>query len=263
MHLRRSSARRERGSASAPTPLIRSRNEGTEWRGCCAGRSSPSSRPEHALARTLSWPHLVALGRRRDRRHRHPDADRRRRRPRRAGGASCRFAIAGAICACAALAYAEMATMIPASGSAYTYSYVVLGEIIAWVVGWSLILEYSLVVATVAVGWSGYARRLPERRRHRSARRADARPELANGALTTSGSTCPAMFIIAVVAALLCARHQARARRINAVLVVVKIVALARVRRGRAAAFRRRQPPPVRALRLRQGASRRTGWSAG
>ena len=66
------------------------------------------------------------------------------------------FVIAGAICACAALAYAEMATMIPASGSAYTYSYVVLGEIIAWVIGWSLILEYSLVVSTVAVGWSGY-----------------------------------------------------------------------------------------------------------
>jgi APA family basic amino acid/polyamine antiporter len=67
------------------------------------------------------------------------------------------FAIAGAICACAALAYAEMATMMPAAGSAYTYSYAVLGELIAWVVGWSLILEYSLVVSTVAVGWSGYA----------------------------------------------------------------------------------------------------------
>ena len=67
------------------------------------------------------------------------------------------FAIAGLICACAALAYAEMATMIPASGSAYTYTYVVIGELIAWIVGWSLILEYSLVVSAVAVGWSGYA----------------------------------------------------------------------------------------------------------
>src|SRR3546814_3506737 len=65
------------------------------------------------------------------------------------------FVIAGVICACAALAYAEMSTMMPASGSAYTYSCVVLGEIIAWVIGWSLILEYSLVVSTVAVGWSG------------------------------------------------------------------------------------------------------------
>ncbi|HEX2596283.1 MAG TPA: amino acid permease [Luteimonas sp.] len=67
------------------------------------------------------------------------------------------FLVAGIVCACAALAYAEMATMMPAAGSAYTYSYVVLGETIAWVVGWSLILEYTLVVSTVAVGWSGYA----------------------------------------------------------------------------------------------------------
>jgi len=67
------------------------------------------------------------------------------------------FLVAGVVCACAALAYAEMATMMPAAGSAYTYSYVVLGETVAWVVGWSLILEYTLVVSTVAVGWSGYA----------------------------------------------------------------------------------------------------------
>src|SRR5881398_2431253 len=113
--------------------------------------------PEHhRLARSLSWPHLVALG---------------------VGaivgtgiltltgvGAAkagpaviLSFAIAGLICACAALAYAEMATMIPASGSAYTYTYVVVGELIAWIVGWSLILEYSLVVSAVAVGWSGHA----------------------------------------------------------------------------------------------------------
>ena len=67
------------------------------------------------------------------------------------------FLVAGIFCACAALAYAEMATMMPAAGSAYTYSYIVLGETIAWIVGWSLILEYTLVVSTVAVGWSGYA----------------------------------------------------------------------------------------------------------
>src|SRR3546814_3353348 len=60
------------------------------------------------------------------------------------------------VCACAALAYTELATMIPAAGSAYTFSYVALGETIAWVVGWSLILEYSLACSTVAVGWSGY-----------------------------------------------------------------------------------------------------------
>ena len=66
------------------------------------------------------------------------------------------FAIAGIICACAALAYAELATLIPTAGSAYTYTYSVLGEALAWIVGWSLILEYSLACSTVAVGWSGY-----------------------------------------------------------------------------------------------------------
>src|SRR3546814_5043563 len=107
---------------------------------------------EQALVRTLGWPHLVALG---------VGAivgtgiltligvgaDK-------AGPAVIlSFGIAGLICACAALAYAEMATMIPASGSAYTYSYVVIGELLAWIVGWSFILEYSLVVSAVAVGW--------------------------------------------------------------------------------------------------------------
>ncbi len=64
------------------------------------------------------------------------------------------FVIAGVICACAALAYAEMATMMPVAGSTYTYSYVALGEGIAWIVGWSLILEYSLVVSAL-LRWDG------------------------------------------------------------------------------------------------------------
>jgi APA family basic amino acid/polyamine antiporter len=107
------------------------------------------------LAKTLSWPHLIALGvgaivgtgiytltgvg------------------AERAGPAVIfAFAVAGAVCACAALAYAEMATMMPAAGGAYTYSYAVLGETLAWIVGWSLILEYSLACSTVAVGWAAY-----------------------------------------------------------------------------------------------------------
>src|SRR5262249_14453683 len=67
------------------------------------------------------------------------------------------FLIGGAGSARAAPGHAQVAALIPASGSAYTYSSVALGEIVAWVVGWSLILEYSLVVSAVAVGWSGYA----------------------------------------------------------------------------------------------------------
>ncbi|WP_298668211.1 amino acid permease [uncultured Sphingomonas sp.] len=187
--------------------------------------------PERALARTLSWPHLVALG---------VGAivgtgiltligvgaDR-------AGPAVLlSFVVAGAICACAALCYAEMATAIPASGSAYTYSYAVLGEVFAWVVGWSLILEYSLVVATVAVGWSGYAVGflkglgivLPAALTHGPA----VAGSLFDGSLrlTELGVNLPAIAIIAVVAGLLSLGTQESAR-INSALVVLKIVTLA------------------------------------
>src|SRR6185436_11497850 len=66
------------------------------------------------------------------------------------------FAIAAAVCAFAALAYAELSALVPVAGSAYTYSYVVMGEFLAWLVGWNLILEYAVAGAAVAVGWSGY-----------------------------------------------------------------------------------------------------------
>jgi len=66
------------------------------------------------------------------------------------------FVIAALVCALAALAYAELASMIPVSGSAYTYSYGVFGEGLAWTVGWALVLEYAVAAGAVAVGWSGY-----------------------------------------------------------------------------------------------------------
>src|SRR4051812_4972559 len=66
------------------------------------------------------------------------------------------FVIAAIACAFAALCYAELASMIPVSGSAYTYSYATLGEIVAWIIGWDLILEYAVGNMSVAVGWSGY-----------------------------------------------------------------------------------------------------------
>ncbi|WP_420140530.1 amino acid permease, partial [Sphingomonas sp.] len=128
------------------------------------------------------------------------------------------FAVAGVICACAALAYAEMATMIPASGSAYTYSYVVIGELVAWIVGWSLILEYSLVVSAVAVGWSGYAAPLLEAW-------AGVPMALMQGPELGGLVNLPAIFIIAVVAGLLMFGTRESAT-INAVLVAVKILAL-------------------------------------
>src|SRR5213596_1005734 len=66
------------------------------------------------------------------------------------------FVVAAIACGFAALCYAELASMIPVSGSAYTYSYATLGEIIAWIIGWDLILEYAVGNMSVAVGWSGY-----------------------------------------------------------------------------------------------------------
>ena len=66
------------------------------------------------------------------------------------------FVAAGLACGFAGLCYAEFASMIPVAGSAYTYAYATMGELIAWIIGWDLILEYSLGAATVAVGWSGY-----------------------------------------------------------------------------------------------------------
>jgi APA family basic amino acid/polyamine antiporter len=173
--------------------------------------------PEHRLHRSLGWPHLIALG---------------------VGaivgtgiltltgvGAAkagpaviLSFAIAGLICACAALAYAEMATMIPASGSAYTYSYVVIGELVAWIIGWSLILEYSLVVSAVAVGWSGYAAPLLHDF-------AGYPMSLAQGPELGGIVNLPAIFIIALVAGLLIYGTRESAT-INALLVLVKIVAL-------------------------------------
>ncbi|HEY5710337.1 MAG TPA: amino acid permease [Allosphingosinicella sp.] len=185
--------------------------------------------PEHRLKPTLSWPHLIALG---------------------VGaivgtgiltltgvGAAkagpaviLSFAIAGLICAAAALAYAEMATMIPASGSAYTYTYVVLGELLAWIIGWSLILEYSLVVSAVAVGWSGYASPLliswshfPEWLTHAPVIEGSLREGTLH--LAGAGLNLPAIFIIAVVAGLLIAGTKESAT-LNAVLVLVKVVAL-------------------------------------
>ncbi|UQD52031.1 amino acid permease [Bacillus methanolicus] len=70
------------------------------------------------------------------------------------------FIIAGLACAFAALCYSEFASMIPESGSAYTYSYVAFGEIFAWILGWDLVLEYGLAASAVASGWSGYFKTL-------------------------------------------------------------------------------------------------------
>ncbi|ACK49714.1 amino acid permease-associated region [Methylocella silvestris BL2] len=69
---------------------------------------------------------------------------------------SLSFVLAGLVCALAGLCYAEMASTVPVAGSAYTYAYATLGEFIAWIIGWDLLLEYAFGATTVAIGWSGY-----------------------------------------------------------------------------------------------------------
>src|SRR5207244_1817725 len=70
------------------------------------------------------------------------------------------FMLAGVGCAFAGLCYAEFASMIPIAGSAYTYSYVTMGELVAWIIGWDLVLEYAVGAATVAIAWSEYFNKL-------------------------------------------------------------------------------------------------------
>src|SRR5438270_11411493 len=72
------------------------------------------------------------------------------------------FVIAAIGCAFAGLCYAEFASMIPVAGSAYTYSYATMGELIAWIIGWDLILEYGVGAATVGIAWSEYLNKLLE-----------------------------------------------------------------------------------------------------
>lgn len=178
--------------------------------------ADPSS--SSSLARSLSWPHLIAMG---------VGAivgtgiltligigaDK-------AGPAVLiSFLIAGFVCACGALCYAEMASTITASGSAYTYTRVVMGQLLAWIIGWCLILEYSLVVSAVAVSWSGYAAPLlhdwlglPM--------------SLMQGPHAGGIANIPALLIIALVAGVLLI-GTGKSAAINMVLVAVKLSALA------------------------------------
>src|ERR1700722_2009353 len=66
------------------------------------------------------------------------------------------FVLGAIVCAFAGLCYAEMASAVPVAGSAYTYAYATMGELVAWIIGWDLLLEYALGTTTVAIGWSGY-----------------------------------------------------------------------------------------------------------
>jgi len=129
------------------------------------------------------------------------------------------FVIAGIASAAAALCYAEFAGMIPVTGSAYTYGYAVLGEFAAWLIGWDLLLEYALIVAAVASGWSGYLQNILE---HAGM----GLPLWAQGAYGTGEGryfNVIAAIVAMAIAVLLTMRTEIGAR-INTVVVIVKII---------------------------------------
>ena len=130
------------------------------------------------------------------------------------------FIIAGFVCAVAALCYSEMSAMVPVSGSAYTYSYAVMGEMMAWMVGWALILEYAVAAGAVSVGWSGYVVGLIE-----NAFAIDIPNALVLGPMDGGIVNLPAAGIALLVTWLLVIGTRESAA-VNAVLVLVKVSAL-------------------------------------
>src|SRR3569623_1093085 len=130
------------------------------------------------------------------------------------------FIVAGTVCALAALCYSELSSMVPVAGSAYTYSYAVLGEVVAWLVGWALIMEYALGASAVAVGWSGYITGLLQSLLHITIPHALAVGPSAGGLINL-----PAVLITGLVTWLLVIGTKESAT-VNAVLVAIKVAAL-------------------------------------
>ena len=142
------------------------------------------------------------------------------------------FVIAGLVCAVAALCYSEIASMVPVSGSAYTYTYAVMGEILAWMVGWALILEYAVAASAVSVGWSGYFMGLVK-----SATGFELPALLSAGPAWSFAGGIPSVdfshgvfnlpaVVIALAVTWLLMIGTTESARVNAILVAIKILAL-------------------------------------
>jgi basic amino acid/polyamine antiporter, APA family len=135
------------------------------------------------------------------------------------------YVIAGLACIFAALCYAEFASMVPVAGSAYTYAYATLGELFAWIIGWDLVLEYSVGSATVANGWSSYFQSVLD------SAGIHLPPALAgpvidgNGNVTGALINLPALVIVAIVTVVLVVGIRESAR-FNATMVGVKLAAV-------------------------------------
>jgi APA family basic amino acid/polyamine antiporter len=144
------------------------------------------------------------------------------------------FVLAGFACAMAGLCYAEFAAMLPVSGSAYSYAYATLGEIVAWFIGWNLVLEYLFAASTVAVGWSGYLNSFL----HTVSGwigvdvafpswLSSAPLAVANGHVTTTGSliNLPAVAIVLAIS-WVCYRGVTQSAALNTVVVAIKLTVI-------------------------------------
>ncbi|MES2503869.1 MAG: amino acid permease [Myxococcota bacterium] len=130
------------------------------------------------------------------------------------------YIVAGLACVFVALSYAELAASIGGCGSAYGYAYAGLGEIIAWIIGWDLLLEYGLGISTVAVGWSGYAKNAL------SAMGVELPAAFVNSPSEGGYINLPAALIILLISVLLCVGAR-ESSRFNTVIVFIKLIAIA------------------------------------
>ena len=148
------------------------------------------------------------------------------------------YIVAGVTCIFAALCYAEFASMAPVAGSAYTYAYITMGELFAWIIGWDLILEYAVGAATVANGWSGYFQKLlsklgmhvPDLFKqatmiYKDAGMVDGKFVDAHYVLTGSICNLPAVLIVAIMTAIL-VKGIAESAGFNALMVFTKVGAV-------------------------------------
>src|SRR3954466_3331126 len=161
------------------------------------------------------------------------------------------FVLAGVTCVFSALSYAELASTIPVSGSAYTYGYATMGELIAWIIGWDLILEYAVSVAAIAVGWGQYFNDLLDTLFGLQLPDALATPPGDGGSFNL-----PAVFIVLAVAALLMYGVRETART-NTIMVFTKLSIIVLFPPAGVPGLQLGQPAPVRAQRLLRDRRRR------
>jgi APA family basic amino acid/polyamine antiporter len=131
------------------------------------------------------------------------------------------FVIAGIVSALAALCYAELASAVPIAGSAYTYAYATLGELIAWIIGWDLILEYAVGAATVSIGWAAYFTDFLTTTLHVAIPQALRATPFDGGIVNL-----PAALIVLVISALLI-RGTSESNRVNQIVVTIKLLVVA------------------------------------